>query len=96
MKIVKTIDELVKVLNTRVFSLEKLYEDRVGCDWNYDAKTFYEMGADNIDVIEVIMDIEKIFDCVIPDDLGDLILSMNPNDLLISVRRQRKLDELGI
>ena len=93
---ISTIDELVNFIAGRGFSLENLYEEKVGCDWCYEAKTFDEMGADDLDVIELIMEIEKLFDCVIADECCDLIRNMNPNDLLISARRQKRLWELGI
>ena len=62
------------------------------------------MGLDDLDIIEVIMCIEKDYDCFISDEfcpeLGALGSNkkeyINPNDLLVSVVRERKLKELGI
>jgi acyl carrier protein len=94
--IVKTISELATLIARKQISLENFFYKKTGCIWDYSAKTFDEMDADSLDVIEAIMYLEKVLDCVIPDDLGDLILVTNPNDLIVSVIRQRKLEELGI
>lgn len=92
--VIKTIEDLIKVIDGG-FSFEIFFE-KLGIDWDYEAETFEEMGADDLDVIEMIMELEKTFDCEIRDECGELMLKMNPNDLLISVRRKRKLDDLGI
>ena len=60
--------------------------------------------TDDLDIVEVIMGIEKNYDCFITDEFcGELgILGsndkkyINPNDLIVSVVRDRKLKELGI
>jgi acyl carrier protein len=90
-----TIKDLANHIARNRVSLEKMFEAK-GCEWDYSAKTFDEIGADMLDIIEVIMELEKIMDCEITDDLADLVSISNPNDLLLSVTRQRKLDDLGI
>jgi|LauGreDrversion4_2_1035121.scaffolds.fasta_scaffold26130_7 hypothetical protein len=95
MKVIKTIEEFKDIIAIKQINLEKLFYDK-GCDWDYTAKTFEEIGADELDIIEVIMDLERIMDCVIEDDLGELIMIGNPNEYILSIRRQKKLDELGI
>jgi acyl carrier protein len=93
---IRTIEGLANLFKTRLFSLEKLVNEKTGCQWDYTAKTFGQMGVDELDVVELVMDIEKIFDCVITDDLLDVLYGCDPNSLLVSVIRQRKLEELGI
>lgn len=90
-----TIKQLTDRIAQKRVPLEKMFEAK-GCEWDYSAKTFEEIGADMLDIIEVIMDLENIMDCEITDDLADLVSISNPNDLLLSVTRQRKLDDLGI
>ena len=92
---IRSIEDFRHFISTRGVELEKMFEKK-GCEWDYSAKTFEYIGADNLDIIEVMMDLENQFDCVITDDLCDLIMISNPNDLLLSVIRQRKIDELGI
>jgi acyl carrier protein len=91
----RTIKDLASLIASSRVSLEKLFEDQ-GCEWDYSAKTFEEMGADELDIIEVIMRLEMLMDCEITDELGELMMICNPGDLILSLVRQRKLDELGI
>jgi len=93
---IRTIEGLADLFKTRLFSLENLVNEKTGFQWDYTAKTFGQMGVDDLDVVELVMDIEKAFDCVITDDLLDVLYGCDPNSLLVSVIRQRKLEELGI
>lgn len=101
---INTKEEFIQFIATNNISLEQIVKDRCDVDWDYNSKTFYEMGLDDLDVVEVIMDIEKCYDCFITDELcGELgILGssdkkyINPNDLIVSVVRDRKLKELGL
>lgn len=93
---IKTIEQLVTLLLPNTFSdmvREHVYND---FEWDYNAKTFAEMDVDDLDLIEVIMNIEKKYDCEIPDDLGEKILSENPQPLMKSYLRNSRLEELGI
>jgi acyl carrier protein len=54
---------------------------------------------DTLDIIEIIMDIEKEYDISISDDLLDEIETIGFHEIylnLISVKRDCKLNELGI
>ena len=93
---IQTTEQFIQLLDSKSFSIESLFIERTGMDWDYDAKTFEELGFDTIDFIEMIMDIEKILGCHISDDCAELIEEMNPNDLTKRARRQKKLDDLGI
>ena len=65
-----------------------------------DNSTWYSVGIDELDFIEMIMDIEKDFDIQIPDDLVDVIENTNFYEFYKAVSlakiRQDKLNELGI
>ena len=93
---VKTVRELAALIAARGIRLEDIVLDRTGCEWDYSAKSFGEMGFDTLDFIEVIMDLEKALDCVIPDELADQLEGAEPNTLILSAMRSRRLDDLGI
>jgi len=101
---INTKEEFIQFLAINNVSLEQIIKERCNVDWDYNAKTFDEMGLDDLDIVEVIMGIEKNYDCFITDEfcgeLGILGSSdkkyINPNDLIISVIRDRKLKELGL
>jgi hypothetical protein len=93
---VKTVRELAALIAARGIRLEDIVLDRTGCEWDYSAKSFGEMGFDALDFIEVIMDLEKALDCVIPDSLADQVQDADPSSLILSEIRSRKLDDLGI
>ena len=93
---IKTIEQLVTLLLPKTFSdmitehIDEVFE------WDFSAKTFAEMNVDDLDLIETIMNIEKVYDCEITDDLGEKILSENPQPLMKSYLRNSRLEELGI
>ena len=101
---INTKEEFIQFLAINNISLEQIIKERCNVDWDYNAKTFDEMGLDDLDIVEVIMGIEKNYDCFITDEFcGELgILGsdkkeyINPNDLIVSVVRDRKLKELGL
>lgn len=93
---IKTIEQLVTILLPNTFN--DMVREHVDNDfeWDYNAKTFTEMDVDDLDLIEVIMNIEKKYDCYITDYLGEKILNDNPQKLMISYRRNSRLEEIGI
>ncbi len=93
---IKTIEQLITLLFPKTFN--DMIREHVDNDfeWNYSAMTFAEMDVDDLDLIETIMNIEKEYDCEIPDDLGEKILSENPQPLMKSYLRNSRLEELGI
>jgi acyl carrier protein len=93
--IITTIEEFIALLDRNNFSIEEYCSSKIG-DWDYEAKSFDELGFDGLDIVEMIMEIEKALDCEIRDACAELIDSMNPNDLTKRVRRMKRLDDLGI
>lgn len=93
--IITTIEEFIALLDRSNFSIEEYCSSKIG-DWDYEAKSFDELGFDGLDIVEMIMEIEKALDCEIRDACAELIDSMNPNDLTKRVRRMKRLDDLGI
>ena len=92
---IRTLEQFIELLDRSSFSIEEYSSSRIG-DWDYEAKSFDELGFDALDIIEMIMEIEKDLDCEIRDECCELIEDMNPNDLTRRARRQKKLDDLGI
>jgi len=92
---IRTVEQFIELLDRSNFSIEEYSSSRIG-EWDYDAKSFEELGFDGLDIVEMIMEIEKVLDCEIRDECCELIEEMNPNDLTRRVRRQKRLDELGI
>lgn len=92
---IRTLEQFIEFLDRSNFSIEEYCSSKIG-EWDYEAKSFDELGFDAFDIIEMIMEIEKALDCEIRDECGELIEDMNPNDLTKRVRRQKKLDDLGI
>jgi hypothetical protein len=93
---IETPEQLARAMAEKGIGIDQAYEERTGCPWDYDAKSFEEMGADALDIIETMMDLEKRLDCEITDLCCEMVESMDPNDLIIWKRRQRRLGDLGI
>jgi len=93
---IETPEHLARKMAEKGIGIDQAYEERTGCPWDYEAKSFEEMGADAVDIIETMMDLENRLGCEIADACCEMVEEMNPNDLLIWKRRQRKLDDLGI
>ena len=93
---IKTIEQLVTLLQPK--TLNDMVREHLDNDfeWDYNAKTFNEMNVDDLDMVEVIMNIEKEYDCEIPDDLGEYMFSMDPQLLMRSYIRNKRIEELGI
>jgi acyl carrier protein len=92
---ITTIEEFIALLDRNSFSIEDYCGSRIG-DWDYEAASFAELGFDGLDIVEMIMEIEKVLNCEIRDSCAELIEDMNPNDLTKRVRRMKRLDDLGI
>lgn len=88
--LITTIDELG-------IPFAQMCEELCGVIWDRDARRFEDMAMDELDVITVILEVEKSFGLEITDGLlEDLITSTRPNDLVVVAERRRRLDELGI
>ena len=93
---IKTIEQLVTHLQPKNFTNIIIEHIDEGFEWNYDAKSFGDMGLDDLDIVEVIMNIEKEYDCEIPDDLGEYMFSMDPQPFMRSYIRNKRIEELGL
>jgi acyl carrier protein len=60
-------------------------------------KTWKEMGFDDLDTIELIMELEKKLDFVFMDDLYDHVFGQDLKPInFVEIIRQKKLNDLGI
>ncbi len=81
-------------INPSTFS--KLFKDYTGEDLDY-TKTYGDHGLDELDIIEMIMHIEREFNISIHDDLTDTIFHMDSYPINFTLwYREERLGELGI
>lgn len=70
--------------------------DILGSDFN-PQKTWKEMGFDDLDIIEMIMTLEKKLNFSFPDSLYDYVFGQDIKPINFTVVvRNRKLNDLGI
>ena len=97
--IINSVEELCKVVTFQGFNeiLEK--HDALEKALN-GAQTWRDLDYDDLDFIETIMDMEKMFNITIDDELASVIENMKFSDFYdkIDVRKIRndKLNQLGI
>ena len=102
---IDTKTKLIQFIIENTIPLEDIVKKRFDITWDYNSKSFLDMGLDELDIIELVMILEKDYECSISDelctDLGALTNLhqsniINPNDLIRSYIRERKLKELGL
>ena len=97
--VVNNIEELCKVITFQGFN--EILEKHGALDKAINgAKTWKELDYDDLDFIETIMDMEKMFNIVIDDEFAHKLQNMDFIDLYerINLRKIRndKLEQLGI
>ena len=81
-------------INLSAFS--KVFKDLTGEDLDY-TKTYGEHGLDELDLVEMVMYLEKEFNISINDELIDTIFHMDSYPInFILWHRDERLGELGI
>lgn len=96
-RVINDINSLIQTIAELGIPFEKMCEEHCGVEWDRNARSFDEMMMDDLDVISVILEIEKKFDIDITDVLlEELVISTKPNDLVVASNRNSRLDELGI
>lgn len=63
--------------------------------WDYSAKSLESM-MNVVDIVDLIMKIELRYGVDIPDDLGEKMISGDPQPMMMSYWRDKRLGELGI
>ncbi len=97
--IVNSVEELCKVVTFQGFNEILEQHDALEKALN-GAQTWRDLDYDDLDFIETIMDMEKMFNIAIDDELASVMENMKFSDFYskIDVRRIRndKLEQLGI
>jgi acyl carrier protein len=96
-----TIEEILKKcpgLEKVTFSeIIKILENKLPLIRFNPNKTWKEMGLDDLDTIELIMELEKRLDFVFMDDLYDHVFRQDLKPInFLEIIRQKKLNDLGI
>jgi acyl carrier protein len=94
--IINDIETLKQTICQMRIPLDEICENLCNIKWNQNAKTFYDMDMDELDVIGAVIEIEKKYEILISDLVVDQILRIHPDSLMIGLRRSGRLDELGI
>ena len=78
-------------------SIEQAIREEIDPDfqWDYSAKSLESM-MDVLDIVELIMKIESRYGVDIPDEFGEKMISGDPQPMMISYWRDKRLGELGI
>lgn len=98
-KRIRSIDELIEISDIDI--VFDIIQDKMGVPSNdvINADRWMLIGFDDMDEVELIMEMEKRFDCYIDDEIANKIIEMSPRmfcQLLRSKKRDDKLNELGI
>jgi acyl carrier protein len=81
-------------INPSTFS--KLFKDHYAEDLDY-TKTYGDHGLDDLDLVEMVMYLEKEFNISIHDELADTIFHMDSYPINFTLLyRDERLGELGI
>jgi acyl carrier protein len=97
--IINSVEELCKVVTFQGFNEILEQHDALEKALN-GAQTWRDLDYDDLDFIETIMDMEKMFNIAIDDELASVIENMKFSDFYgkIDIRKIRndKLNQLGI
>jgi len=78
-------------------SIEQVIREEIDSSfqWDYSAKSLESM-MDVVEIVELIMKIESRYGVEIPDDFGEKMISGDPQPMMISYWRDKRLGEIGI
>lgn len=77
-------------------TFSKVFKNLMGEDLDY-TKTYGEQGLDDLDLVEMIMHIEREFNIHIHDELTDIIFNSESYPINFTLwYREERLGELGI
>jgi acyl carrier protein len=57
-------------------------------------ESLYDQGVDELDLVEIVMQIERDFNIIISDELIEKIHSESPNKIFIDLIREEKLNKI--
>jgi acyl carrier protein len=92
-EVIKRVPGLEKVTPEIMIKVSK-YKMNIDLDL---AKTFGQNGFDDLDCVEFLMELEKILDISIPDDICEHLFSTNTKPpQFIQYNRNKKIEQLGL
>jgi acyl carrier protein len=92
-EIIQRCPDIVKV-NTKI--LTEVFEYKLGTTLDFN-KTYRDQGLDELDCVEFIMELEKVLDITIPDDVCEYFISENIKPVLFTqYNRNKKIEQLGL
>jgi acyl carrier protein len=60
-------------------------------------KSWYDNGYNDLDTVELIMELEKVLNINIPDDVVDTFIKINSKPMVFnSYLRNKKIEQLGL
>lgn len=90
------IERVPGIVNVTIDVLNKISNKIIGTNLDFN-KTWIDNGFDDLDCVEMIMELEKELDIVIPDDIADFIISTNIKPIIFkSWNRNKRLEDLGL
>ena len=93
-RIITDLNGLLEVLTPKVFV--DIIEDKMG-GWDAKINSWLELGFDDLDEVEFVMEIEKKCECHISDEFADrMYREVSPKALYKSLMRHHNLTSLGI
>ena len=61
-------------------AIEKIIAEHIGCDLDMvkdDSKIIEDLGADSLDIVELVMQLEEQFDIEIPDEDSETLIKVS-------------------
>lgn len=86
--IIDTVDEILDLLDDRfIIVLEKLGLTLEDCK---SANTWFDIQLDDYDQIELVMEIEKLYDCNILDVAAEKFTRIKPSQVFTTIIKKRR------
>ena len=93
--VIKNINELYKVIDKE--SVIKSVIDVMGSDEiNIECEYWVDLGMDDLDQIEFVMNLEKRCNISINDDVCEVLFSNGPNHLVNNILSEKRENKLNI
>jgi acyl carrier protein len=80
------------------YTIEQVIREEIDPEfqWDYSAKSLGMMIDNTLDIVELIMKIESRYGVDIPDDFAEQMIDADPQPMMMSYWRDKRLGELGI
>ena len=98
-EIIERCPDIIKITPTVMIKASKdnhFIQGKMNIDLDLN-KTFGQNGFDELDCVEFLMELEKILDISIPDDICEHLFSTNNKPpQFIQYNRNKKIEQLGL